>query len=45
MDDLMVRAIVENLSVSINPLSGKHWADDCCLNQLIQEAICVVLEH
>lgn len=46
MDDLMARTIVENLSVGIDPLSGKTLrADDCCSNQLIQEALCVVLEH
>ena len=41
----MARTIVENLSVGIDPLSGKTLgADDCCSNQLIQEALCVVLE-
>lgn len=46
MDDLMARTIVENLSLGINPLTGESLgAEDSCSNEMVREALCVVLEH
>lgn len=46
MDDLMARTIVENLSIGINPLTGRLLSpSDCCTNEVVQEALKTVLEH
>lgn len=46
MDDLMARTMVENLSVGIDPITGKLLSqDDSCANELVQEAIRTVLDH
>lgn len=45
-DDLMARTMVENLSIGINPLTGKALPpSDCCANEVVQEALKAVLEH
>lgn len=46
MDDLMARTMVENLSVGIDPLTGRALSSkDCCSNPIIQEAIKTILEN
>ena len=46
IDDLMARTMVENLSMGINPLTGRALHDsDCCANEIVQEAIKIVLEN
>lgn len=46
MDDLMARTVVENLSLGIDPLTGNVLGDgDCCANEMVQEALRIVLEH
>ena len=46
MDELMARTLVENLSVGIDPITGKLLSqDDSCANELVQEAIRTVLDH
>lgn len=46
MDDLMARTMVENLSIGIDPLSGKALPHtDACSNEIVQEAIKTVLEY
>lgn len=46
MDDLMARTMVENLSIGINPLTGRILSpSDCCANEVVQEALKTVLEH
>ena len=46
MDDLMARTMVENLSIGINPLTGRILSpSDCCANEVVQEALKAVLEH
>ena len=45
-DDLMARTMVENLSIGINPLTGRALPpSDCCANEVVQEALKTVLEH
>ena len=45
MDDLMARTMVENLSVGIDPVTGKALPHtDSCANEVVQEAIRTVLE-
>ena len=45
-DDLMARTMVENLSIGINPLTGRALPpSDCCTNEVVQEALKAVLEH
>ena len=45
-DDLMARTMVENLSIGINPLTGRALLpSDCCANEVVQEALKAVLEH
>lgn len=45
-DDLMARTMVENLSIGINPLTGKALSpSDCCANEVVQEALKAVLEQ
>ena len=45
-DDLMARTMVENLSIGINPLTGRALPlSDCCANEVVQEALKAVLEH
>lgn len=45
-DDLMARTMVENLSIGINPLTGRVLPpSDCCANEVVQEALRAVLEH
>ena len=45
-DDLMARTMVENLSIGINPLTGRALSpSDCCANEVVQEALKAVLEH
>ena len=45
-DDLMARTMVENLSIGINPLTGKALSPtDCCANEVVQEALKAVLDH
>ena len=45
-DDLMARTKVENLSIGINPLTGRVLPpSDCCANEVVQEALKAVLEH
>lgn len=45
-DDLMARTMVENLSIGINPLTGRALSPlDCCSNEVVQEALKTVLEH
>ena len=45
-DDLMARTMVENLSIGINPLTGRALSpSDCCANEMVQEALKAVLEH
>ena len=42
----MARTMVENLSISINPLTGRILPpSDCCANEVVQEALKAVLEH
>ena len=39
-DDLMARTMVENLSIGINPLTGRALPpSDCCANEVVQEAL------
>ena len=46
MDDLMARTMVENLSIGIDPLTGRALSPrDCCANELVQEALRMVLEN
>ena len=46
MDDLMARTMVENLSMGIDPITGKLLRqDDSCANEIVQEAIRTVLDH
>ena len=46
MDDLMARTMVENLSVGIDPVTGRVLsAGDSCANEVVQEALKTVLEH
>lgn len=46
MDDLMARTMVENLSIGIDPLTGRALSPkDCCANELVQEALKTVLEN
>ena len=46
MDDLMARTMVENLSIGVDPITGKLLReDDSCANELVQEAIRTVLDH
>lgn len=36
MDDLMARTMVENLSIGIDPLTGRALSPrDCCANELV----------
>ena len=43
-DDLMARTKVENLSIGINPLTGRVLPpSDCCANEVVQEALKAVL--
>ena len=45
-DDLMARTMVENLSIGINPLTGRALPpSDCCSNEFVQEALKAVLAH
>lgn len=45
-DDLMARTMVENLSIGINPLTGRALPpSDCCANEVVQEALKAVLDH
>ena len=45
MDDLMARTMVENLSVGIDPITGRALPHtDSCANEVVQEAIRTVLE-
>ncbi|MBS6216442.1 MAG: hypothetical protein KH704_05915 [Clostridiales bacterium] len=45
-DDLMARTMVENLSIGIDPLTGRALPpSDCCANEVVQEALKAVLEH
>lgn len=45
-DDLMSRTMVENLSIGINPLTGRALPpSDCCANEVVQEALKAVLAH
>ena len=45
-DDLMARTMVENLSIGIDPLTGRALPpSDCCANEVVQEALKTVLEH
>ena len=45
-DDLMARTMAENLSMGIDPLTGRALApSDCCANEVVQEALKTVLEH
>ena len=45
-EDLIARTMVENLSVEINPLTGEALqSEDCCANEIVQEALKIVLEH
>lgn len=45
MDDLMARTMVENLSIGIDPITGKVLPEaDACSNEIVQEAIKTVLE-
>lgn len=45
-DDLMARTMVENLSIGINPLTGRALPpSDCCSNEFVQEALKTVLAH
>lgn len=46
MDDLMARTMVENLSIGIDPLTGRALSPrDCCANELVQEALKMVLDN
>lgn len=46
MDDLMARTMVENLSIGIDPLTGRALSPrDCCSKELVQEALRMVLEQ
>ena len=46
IDDLMARTMVENLSIGINPLTGRVLeSSDCCANEVVQEALRAVLDH
>lgn len=46
MDDLMARTMVENLSIGIDPITGRLLRQDySCANELVQEAIRTVLDH
>ena len=46
MDDLMARTMVENLSIGIDPLTGRALSPrDCCANGLVQEALKMVLDN
>ena len=46
MDDLMARTMVENLSIGIDPITGRLLQqDDSCANELVQEAVRTVLDH
>jgi len=46
MDDLMARTMVENLSIGIDPVTGKTLSkNDSCANEVVQEAIRTVLDH
>lgn len=46
MDDLMARTMVENLSMGIDPLTGRALSSkDCCSNPIVQEAIRTILEN
>ena len=46
MDDLLARTMVENLSIGIDPITGKLLRqDDSCANEFVQEAIRTVLDH
>ena len=43
-NDLMARTMVENLSIGINPLTGRALSpSDCCANEVVQEALKAVL--
>ncbi len=45
-DDLIARTMVENLSIGIDPLTGRVLPpSDCCANEVVQEALKTVLEH
>lgn len=45
-DDLIARTMVENLSIGIDPLTGRTLPpSDCCANEVVQEALKTVLEH
>ena len=45
-DDLMARTMVENLSIGIDPITGRTLPpSDCCANEVVQEALKAVLEH
>ena len=46
MDDLMARTMVENLSIGIDPLTGRALSPrDCCSNEFVQEALRIVLDN
>ena len=46
MDDLMSHTMVENLSIGIDPLTGRALSpEDCCANEVVQEALKIVLEN
>ena len=46
MEDLIARTMVENLSIGIHPLTGEALPkQDTCSNEIIQEALKIVLEH
>ena len=45
-DDLMARTMVENLSIGIDPLTGRALPPtDICSNEVVQEALQAVLRH
>lgn len=42
----MARTMVENLSIGIDPLTGRSLSkNDCCSNPVVQEAIKTILEN
>lgn len=46
MDDLMARTIVENLILGVDPMTGRALgSEDSCSNEVVQEALRMVLEH
>ena len=46
MDDLMARTMVENLSIGIDPITGRVLPKyDSCANEVVQEALRTVLDN